>query len=378
MNFDLRKRTIFLTLAGSRAYGTDHPDSDWDYRGIAIPPMESYLGLRYSFENAVDKDNWKLFPDLMKPDADSQILELSKFCRLALECNPSIIEILFSEDVLYEHPIMKDLIDNRKLFLSKQAKARFSGYAISQLKRIFRHKKWLDAPLDHKPTRSEFGLKDNSGSLQDQLGAAEALINHEVKDFILDQNNLSDETKISFENEFSRILKKIWTAINHSQYPIPNIFHKNEEECLRDFLMKEQGFSENFIEVLRKERLYRAAKQNWDSYQTWLETRNPKRAEIEKKHKYDCKNALHLVRLLRMAREILEIGQVKVKRPDAEELKEILNGAWSFEKICKFAEEEDIALNEVMKKSSLPAKPNVNKINEIVCEMILKFNKDYI
>lgn len=85
------------------------------------------------------------------------------------------------------------------------------------------------------------------------------------------------------------------------------------------------------MEVLKKERDYKRAKQEWDSYQRWLRERNPKRAELEEKFGFDTKNATHLFRLLRMCREILETGEVIVERPDAKELLEIRDGKMSYE-----------------------------------------------
>ncbi len=39
----LPQRTIFLTRAGSHAYGLATPESDVDIRGVVIPPQE-YFG----------------------------------------------------------------------------------------------------------------------------------------------------------------------------------------------------------------------------------------------------------------------------------------------------------------------------------------------
>src|SRR6478736_4334230 len=62
------------------------------------------------------------------------------------------------------------------------------------------------------------------------------------------------------------------------------------------------------------------------------------RWERIQKFGYCTKNAMHLVRLLRMCREILETGQVRVKRADAAELLAIRNGAWTLEELVKYAE----------------------------------------
>jgi len=87
----------------------------------------------------------------------------------------------------------------------------------------------------------------------------------------------------------------------------------------------------------------------------------------------NSKHALHLVRLMRMAREILEGKGVIVRRPDAEELLAIRNGAWKYEELIEWAEKEDKALNEVMDKSSLPKSPNRKLINRVLVEEIDRY-----
>ena len=67
---------------------------------------------------------------------------------------------------------------------------------------------------------------------------------------------------------------------------------------------------------------------------------------------------MHLVRLLRMCREILTEGVVRVKRPDAAELREIRNGAWSYDRLIEWAKGEDAALEAVYKTSTLPREPD--------------------
>jgi hypothetical protein len=113
------------------------------------------------------------------------------------------------------------------------------------------------------------------------------------------------------------------------------------------------GYDENFIALLDKERGYRARMHEWHQYQNWKATRNPARAEIEAKHGYDCKHGYHLVRLMRMAREILETGKVIVKRPDREELLHIRNGGWSYDQIVEWAERQDKELDAVMDRAAL-------------------------
>ena len=70
---------------------------------------------------------------------------------------------------------------------------------------------------------------------------------------------------------------------------------------------------------------------------------------------------MHLVRLMRMGVEILRDHQVLVKRPDAEELLAIRNGAWSYDDLIKYAESMDKEVREVWyQKSTLPKTPDVH------------------
>jgi predicted nucleotidyltransferase len=382
MNFNLRKSTIFLAVSGSQAYGFASPDSDWDYRGVCIPPLDSYIGILDKFEQIVDsgkeKHVFKHYEGIVRPDADMQVMELSKFAGLAASCNPSVIEILFTDprDYVLCLPIMDRLIENRQLFLSKAAKPRFCGYALSQLQRIKRHKRWLDNPPTHKPTRQEFGLPERGLLSQDQVGAAEALIQREIDDFMIEQDHLPEDVKIELHAGMGRMMRAIWSSLNESQtYPVGDGQRfETTDEALYWGVAEDQGFSENFLEVLNREKRYRTALREYHSYQHWLDTRNPARAELEKKYGYDTKHATHLVRLIRMAREILEKGEVNVFRPDAAELKEIRAGGWTYEQVVEYAEREDEALNEVVKTSPLPKVPDRQKIHDLVHNMILDFN----
>lgn len=308
MNFNLYDRTIYLALSGSHAYGMATETSDYDYRGIAIAPIESYIGLMDKFEQIVDSDKgahvYKNFPvGLLKTDPrvsgadpnmapDMQVMELTKFVRLALSNNPSVLEVLFVDDseVVICNSIMKELIDNRERLLCKAAKARFCGYALSQLKRLNRHKYWLDNPPTHKPTREEYDLPNHSLISPDQIGAANTLIQKEIDGFMVDQTHLPEDTKIELSNGIGKMMRAVWYGLNTDRpYPVgPNQKFGSSEDALYWGAAKDQGFSENFLEVLRREKLYRNAMREWNQYQTWLKQRNKERAELEKKYSFDC------------------------------------------------------------------------------------------
>jgi hypothetical protein len=85
---------------------------------------------------------------------------------------------------------------------------------------------------------------------------------------------------------------------------------------------------------------------------------------------FDGKHAAHLVRLMRMCREILETGAVIVKRPDRDELLAIRNGAWSYEQLMQWSEQEDRVLEEVMARSSLPNTPDSHTLDALCMSLV--------
>ena len=83
----------------------------------------------------------------------------------------------------------------------------------------------------------------------------------------------------------------------------------------------------------------------------------------------NCKHGMHLVRLLRMCREILEDGVVNVRRKDFKELLEIRNGSWTYDQLIAYGEEQDKYIREVAyPNTTLRKKPNI----ELATDLILK------
>ena len=346
----LPERTIYVTRHGSHAYGTSLPTSDLDIRGVCIAPQEYYMGFAHVFDQAVQKE-----PDLT-------IFEIRKFLKLACDVNPNVIELLYTDpsDHLYVDPAWQPIIDCRDSFLSQRAKYTFSGDALSQLKRINTHYRWLKNPPKAAPLREDFGLPERTVIPADQLAAAQSAIQKRCDEWSWhDLEELEPGLRQMIKDEFVRRLAEV-TTWGEDAF----------EE--RTFLAatRSLGFSTNFIELLDKERRYGSAHREWNQYQTWQKERNQARAVLEAQHGYDTKHAMHLVRLLRMCREILTEGVVRVRRPDAEELLSIRAGAWTYEKLIEWATAEDAALTEIAQASKLPKAPDRKKIDAICMEMV--------
>jgi uncharacterized protein len=125
--------TILLGYVGSISHGTyippTNPDSidDKDILGVCVASENVYLGLR-KFEQREKKYlEW-----------DSVVYELRKFISLLLKSNPNVLGLLWlkREQYIYISESGQSLIDNRNLFVSKNAYHSFSGYAHGQLQRM--------------------------------------------------------------------------------------------------------------------------------------------------------------------------------------------------------------------------------------------------
>lgn len=346
----LKDRTIFLTIHGSWSYGTNIEGSDIDYRGIAIPPKEYFFGINNIFEQALQNE-----PDIT-------IFDIRKAFKLALDANPNVLEIFFAEPEFYQitTPAFEKILENRDMFLSKKAKFSLSGYAFSQFKRINLHRNYLLFPPDHQPTRKEFKLHDSSSIPKDQLDAARASIQKRMDEWSWkDLEHVEPVTRQALKDLFMERLVEI-TQWSEDLY----------EEKLWNCAVNSLGFNTNFIEYLDKERLYINKKKEWNQYQEWKRNRNPKRAEMEAKFQMDCKHASHLIRLIRTCKDLLTTGKYIVKRPDAEELKDIRNGAWTYDQLREWFEKEIPQLDELYKESKLPHQPDRIKADKLLIDII--------
>lgn len=96
-----------------------------------------------------------------------------------------------------------------------------------------------------------------------------------------------------------------------------------------------------------------------------------KRKALVEKYGIDTKNASHCIRLLKMGIEFLSSGELNVFRHDAPLLLEIKRGEWSLEQVKKEAERLFNLADEAYIRSKLPEKPNYEKANDIVMEVLM-------
>ncbi|MCL5971974.1 MAG: nucleotidyltransferase domain-containing protein [Firmicutes bacterium] len=123
---------VLITRTGSHAYGLAGPDSDEDYQGTALSPVSWLIGFPPADHAHTVVSH---YPD------DRTVHTLTKFCRLALQANPTLLDSLFcrDQDVVYQTITGQILRQHRDWFLSQRVYAAYSGYARDQLRRMRNH-----------------------------------------------------------------------------------------------------------------------------------------------------------------------------------------------------------------------------------------------
>ena len=129
---------ILKVRVGSHLFGTDTPESDLDYEGIFMPSKSMLFGLASCREVDLGKASKDESGRNTSDAVDYKIREYRTFVRLALQNNPNILNILFTnrENVIFSDDFGRRLLGRAMLFPHKEGLKRFMGYAISQLKKM--------------------------------------------------------------------------------------------------------------------------------------------------------------------------------------------------------------------------------------------------
>ncbi|MCR4411387.1 MAG: nucleotidyltransferase domain-containing protein [Thermoguttaceae bacterium] len=123
---DLSPWIIYRCQVGSKAFGLACEESDDDLRGIYLPPARLHWSLRRLPEQL----------EFKAEETDEVYWELEKFLRLALKANPNVLETLWTPLVLLADETAQELRAMRKAFLSKHVYKTYSGYVLSQFRRM--------------------------------------------------------------------------------------------------------------------------------------------------------------------------------------------------------------------------------------------------
>jgi hypothetical protein len=375
--FSLARHTIFVTLAGSHAHGTAREGSDIDLRGVCVAPPSVRLSLFAEFEQyegpveaelaAAVQPRLAAHPAAARGlgvKAECVVFDVAKLLRLCASANPNALELLFSDerDWVLETPAWRRLYEERHRFLTQKVQQTFHGYAMAQLKKIKTHRSWLLHPPKAKPRREDFGLPAAGGTLShDDQNRIEQSIADKLRSYLIDDVVMPKPARVVVQERMEAFCRDVLSTSNDEL-----------EARMRAVATHALHLPSDVVSTLNAEKKYRAALKQWDAYQTWQRERNPARAELERRHGYDTKHAMHLIRLMRMGLEALEHGELTVRRPDAAELEAIRDGALPFDDLLEVATHLQGEMERAAATTQLPRDVDPAHVDELTIELIVE------
>ncbi len=313
-NKHLGKHVILLGLSGSYSYGTNNENSDIDIRGITLNQKSDLIGMTM-FEQYVDEYT------------DTTIYAFQKMIMLLLNCNPNAIELLGlnPEHYLYLNDIGKELVQNRNIFLSRKAVQSFGGYAAAQLRRL--------------------------------------------------QNALARDSYPQSEKE-----QHILNSLKHAMYEFQSRYQKFENGSLKLYIDQSENKvldKEIYLDVNLKHYPLRDYRNIWNEMNNIVKEYDKIGKRNKKKdNNHLNKHAMHLIRLFMMAVDILKKEEINTYRwKEQELLLKIRNGEFQnsdgtfcdeFYEILGAYEAE---LEDAAKNTSLPEKPDIDRVQEFVMQV---------
>ena len=307
----------YLTVAGSRSYGTNTPNSDTDMRGFFMDDLNDVLGMTGGKEQYEDKTT------------DTVVYSFRKFVKLVSDCNPNVVELLGTkpEHHVLTSKVFENMVTNKHLFLSKRAFYSFSGYAVSQLRRLENGLSFRDGKVENVERHLVESLNMEVMQKEDAFMAIPDLGNYM-------EFSLSDE-----EDEREDALRGVLVSCKYDSVP------------LRDFLNAVHDV-ENTVKNYGR-----------------LNKRNNKKDDA---HLY--KHAMHLLRLYYMGMDLLKYGEVNTYREKEHDLlMSVRNGEMSFERVFSHQRALEKDMQAAYEFSKLPERVDNDAVNAFVVEQFREF-----
>lgn len=345
----IKMQTLFKSIVGSNAYGTNIATSDIDTMSIFKYPLQSYL--RYSFQDTI-----------VKSKGDEVDFEIGRFIHLLGKSNPTVFQLLWTPErcILESSAAFEKLREMRHQFLSKACRVPFIGYAKQQLQKAQtanRRAEWEKkdmqrlSPMDFcwviLDAKMIYTLqKQGVISLEEYL-KNKGLTQHNV--VLTKLQHTKEGHQLFIQDNPRGIVVDDSNNLRVSETPI-------DAMPIATVLYNLDGYSHHCKE--------------YADYIKAKETRNKQRYIDNGEKTYDVKNLMHTVRLVNMAEEIATKGEVYIDRTgiDADYLKAIRQGQVDLHEIFLSIEEKVRYIDELFDKSQLPDQIEID-IEALIVEM---------
>lgn len=345
-------KTLFRAIKGSQAYGTNLPESDFDYIGIYKQNNRDLLGYNYKDQIEINKDETHF--------------EIKRFLELLESANPNILEALYlPEDcILIKNPILDVLFENRDKFLTKKCRNSFIGYTIAQIKKargLNKKANWEAEKVEKRKNPIDFCYVVLDGTNRIE-GIKQGV--YPLTDWL---------RKMGMEEKFVSLNK-----LNHTREGYQLYYYDRQETrgiCVEDSTRLRTTSTPVDLTpdatILYNSDAFTQHCKDFESYQRWLLERNESRYVNQKNHEqlYDSKNMMHVRRLLDVAEEIAKGEGLNVRRPNRDYLLSIRKGEVNLEDILAKAEDDIKRVEELFRNSNLPDDVDKNLKEEILLKI---------
>lgn len=374
---------LLIVKRGSQAYGTAIPTSDIDYAGVYIQDIDDILGFGYKEQINDDKN-------------DTVFYEVKRFLELVASNNPTILELLNTPEdcILYKHPLIGEIIEQRDQFITKKCSNSFGGYAIQQIKKAKGQDKkqnWEKEKVTRKDVLDFCYVIEGEKSIpwkiwnQDQ-GFEEKFCG------VSNVPNARDMYAVFFDNiAYSCFSESIPGELRRLQKDAQNI--KGEPFGFGYKGLVKTGEGSNLAEsnqlrlssipkgekpicnIIYNKDGYTVHCKDYNEYQEWLDKRNLQRWVDVQSHgqKIDGKNMMHCRRLLEMAKEIAQGKGIIVRRENAQELLAIRRGEVDLQSLIDRAENDILEIDRLFSESNLPDSVDPDLTKSLLVSIRRKF-----
>src|SRR5271165_3976817 len=134
---------ILSVRVGPHAYGIDESDAEEDaLRGVYLPPAQ----LSWSLYKPPEQLEFQHANPASSGTTEEILWEIEKYVRLGLAAYPGVLETLWSPSVVTSNELGRELRSLRESFLSRQILSTFTGYAMSQFRKMGRARSRNEMP----------------------------------------------------------------------------------------------------------------------------------------------------------------------------------------------------------------------------------------
>lgn len=315
-------KPIVEMVFGSKVYGTSTPESDTDYKGVAIPSgkdivlQKTFSSINTSTGNDSSKNT--------KDDVDREIYSLHYYLKLLAEGQTGAIDMLFTpkEYIIQTSPTWERIVNNKDAILNKNMTS-FVGYCKGQA--------------------AKYSLKG------EYLEALELVLGY--------------YGKVSNQSRVSQHIPPI-----HQQIKVVTIYNKTT--LVDDY----------YIQVGPKTKVPFSAKVQTllQTYQEQYEQYGARAHAAKTNQGLDLKALYHACRIVDEGIELLKTGNITFPRPNARFLLDIREGKVPFETISIYIDEGLKELTSLKETSKLRNEPDRKYIEEfILSEYVEQVYEEY-